>query len=683
MIEIANRWIVASLDENTGAWLGLRYADAEDSLVHGARWPLELVVDGQAFFGPAEWRRHPTAERSADGLELWFTYDVAGLRVAHRLVLEANAPVLRQAVHISVLAGGLRKLTAIHYYVPGLAVGNPNDCLLQIPGVLLPPDTPYASQARYPLDGSLSQPAGHYLHGWFEQAPDQIPGLIAVENRAQGRIASAWLYSEQATSFPTIDGDGQYLTVGHFHQMAAWLKPGVEVHSTGHGILLTRGSLVDHMAAYRRAAYEDVLSSASDTPAWFETARLLQIGTPHAFTPSGTAAMWLPRLDWVRDLGFNLIQMMPVWSYESNCYALKDHYQIDPRVGTPEELRALVSAAHERGIHVIFDWIPQGIGVHSPFIQQHPDWMVRDELGRLAASHGWGPRAGEPAEVGTYSVDWGHPDYRRFAVEWAMWNVRSFDIDGYRTDAMHWKEANFDLQNPRPAWQTEFGGVRLAEELREELKRCKPDAVLLSEVWGPIFQRGHDATYEDGWLLSRVNRGWLTGEPIMSGGQWTQYLALNTLAYPQGSRRAVFTANHDLWFLAELAHQSPLGDTVTFVHTLSSGFPFVWWEEVTGREALFRDLLRQRAALAGYRCAHSLALPEAPALFTGLWNCAGQRDILAVANLSTQPLRSFVPLQGTAHRPKTVYGSADVRTSRAIGGIVVELPAGGYALLRL
>jgi hypothetical protein len=684
MIEITNGQIVAGFDEQSGAWGTLRYAGDDRSLVRAGAWAIELLVDGYRFFGPGPSRRRVAhVERSADGRSLRLVYEEAGLRITHIALLEADLPVLRQSVQVLVLEGSLRKLTAIRYDVPGFLVGQPEECRVQIPGHALPPHQRYTDLAQHPLDRTAEGPSGSYPHGWLETAPDAVPGVIIVQNASDGRCAGVWLYSEEAAAFPTYDGDGHSLSVGHTHLLGDWLRPGTRLLSQGHGILLTRGPLEEHLALFRRAAYGQHLLTASDTPAWFEEARLLQIGTPDPFTPTGTLAQWLPRLDQVRELGFNLIQMMPVWSYPSNCYALLDHYQIDPRVGTAEELRAFVAAAHERGLRVILDLIPQGISMRSPLVQQHPSWLVRDELGRPAASHGWGPRAGEPSLEGTWSLDWGNPDYVRFVLDWALWNVRTFDIDGFRTDAMHHKEPNYALDNPRPAWYTEFGGVRLIEALRKELKQQKPEAVLLSEVWGPIFQRGHDATYEDGWLLQRVNSGWLQGLPRMSGAEWSNTLALSAAARPAGVRRGRFTANHDLWFLAELAHRSPLGDAVSFTHTFSDGFPFVWWQEVEGREAFFRDLLHQRQQLAGYACSHALAHPQATELFTGVWSRAGRNSLLAAANLSDHTVRSPVVLGVPVAAPSAVWASAGVLAAPADGGLHVELPAGAYALISL
>jgi hypothetical protein len=675
VIELKSPFVVAAFDEETGDWASLQSAGEDSHSLLGRVGPaFDLVVEGEPFFGSAR-RRVRHAELGRDGLVGRLVFEREGLRITHEVELAQDAPCLRQRVRIDVL-GGMRRLAAVHYFVPGLALGDPAHCLVQAPGQVIPPDSPYTAIARTPLDCSTSQPRQSYPDGWLEPAPDQTPGMVVIENPHQGRAASIWHYSEVATAFPTIDGDGEYVSVSHHHQLAAWLRPG-DAHTSGdHSIMLSTGTLEEHLAAFRAQAYGARLVSRARTSGKLSTARLLQID-PRPISE------WTRRLPDIAELGFTLLYLMPVWSNQGNYYALLDHYAIDPRVGGEAELRAFVEEAHAHGLRVLFDFIPQGIGVRSPFVEEHPDWLVRDEVGRPFASHGWGPPAGAPATEGTYSLDWGDPEYRRYAVDWALWNVERFGIDGFRTDALHWKEPNFHPENPRPAYETMFGGVRLGEELRAALDRVRPDAILLGEVWGPIFQRSHDATYENGWLLAHVNAAWLRGEPRMSGAQWARHLADSRDAQPSGSLRAIFTANHDSDDVAQLARKSPLGDAVSFMHAFSDGFPFVWHRELAGREEFFRGLLRHRARLAGYVCSHRAARPDAAELFTAYWTRETAPAVLAVANPSLSPVASAIQLPDTPASPTPLLGSGWAHITSVPRGLSLELSPGGYALVRL
>ncbi len=621
--------ITAEFDD-TGNWLSLRAANGT-SMVRPEVPMFDLVVDRLAFFRNRQ--EAFVGAVSNDGRTVTFEYQEQGLRISHRVSIDEEHPALWQSVSIKVLAGGPRMLMGVHYFVPGFVVGDPGDCRFQAIGQYIPPDTPYADIAATPLDRRHTEPIPPYPDGWLEPCPDQTCGLVAIENQKEHCVAGAWFNSNIATCFPTADGTGETVDLTYRHQLMDWLKPGFEITSEVFGILVTDGSLDDHLKTFSVVGYPETNTERPDVPEWFQEARLFQI-CPQPINE------WTAKLEELRDIGFNLLYLMPVQDGEG--YVIRDHFGIRERVGTKEDLRAFVDRAHELGMNVIFDFIPQGIGCDSPFVADHEDWLVKDELGRPFGSHTWGPRPGAPSNGHTLSMDWGNPDYRKFAVDWAIWYVKEFDIDGFRTDAMHWKEVNWSGELPH---ETMFGGVRLSEDLLAALQTVKPGAALLSEVWGPIFHGNHHASYENGWLLSYVNTGWLTDEPRMNARQWTRYLTLNAKARPSRMPRAVFTSNHDMQKIAMLAHDHPLGDTVSFMHMFTDGFPFVMWRELPGREAFFKDLLEQRRKLCGYSCSHDLDY-DARDLFAGLWTRANAPGYLAVANLSQTPVATTVSVPG-------------------------------------
>ena len=73
------------------------------------------------------------------------------------------------------------------------------------------------------------------------------------------------------------------------------------------------------------------------------------------------------KLDYLADLGLGAVWMTPVvandlarTSYHG--YACTDSYRVDPRLGTLEEYKSLTAAAHERGIRIVHDWVPNHWG---------------------------------------------------------------------------------------------------------------------------------------------------------------------------------------------------------------------------------------------------------------------------------------------------------------------------------
>jgi maltooligosyltrehalose trehalohydrolase len=150
----------------------------------------------------------------------------------------------------------------------------------------------------------------------------------------------------------------------------------------------------------------------------------LHVGT---FTPAGTFTAAVDQLPYLRDLGVTAIELMPIadfpgarnWGYDgvalfapARCY------------GTPDDLRALIDAAHRAGLGVFLDVVynhlgPDGnyLGCFSPyyFSRRHQT--------------PWGDAV---------NLDGPHSDMvRGFFIENALHWVHEYHIDGLRLDATH------------------------------------------------------------------------------------------------------------------------------------------------------------------------------------------------------------------------------------------------------
>jgi len=70
------------------------------------------------------------------------------------------------------------------------------------------------------------------------------------------------------------------------------------------------------------------------------------------------------KLPYLAALGVGLIYLNPIFaSGSAHGYDTHDFFEVAPRLGTKDELRALLDEAHARGIRVIFDFVPNHTGV--------------------------------------------------------------------------------------------------------------------------------------------------------------------------------------------------------------------------------------------------------------------------------------------------------------------------------
>ncbi len=78
----------------------------------------------------------------------------------------------------------------------------------------------------------------------------------------------------------------------------------------------------------------------------------------HGTDLQGSLRGIINRLDYLRELGVDILYMTPVFrSKSSHKYDIDDYYAIDPSFGSKEDLRELVHKAHRRGMRVLLDGV--------------------------------------------------------------------------------------------------------------------------------------------------------------------------------------------------------------------------------------------------------------------------------------------------------------------------------------
>lgn len=91
-----------------------------------------------------------------------------------------------------------------------------------------------------------------------------------------------------------------------------------------------------------------------------------------AFTAAGTFAAAAEKLQDLRnDLGVDVVWLMPVYprgAQLNSPYAVTDFTTTKTSYGTPADLKAFVKRAHEVGIDVWLDWVPNHVAVEHPWV---------------------------------------------------------------------------------------------------------------------------------------------------------------------------------------------------------------------------------------------------------------------------------------------------------------------------
>lgn len=213
--------------------------------------------------------------------------------------------------------------------------------------------------------------------------------------------------------------------------------------------------------------------------------------------------------DYLTDMGYTHVELMGIAEHPfdgSWGYQVTGYYAPTRRYGSPEDFMYFVDYMHQRGIHVILDWVP----AHFP----------RDAYG-LARFDGQplyehpDPRRGEHPHWGTYIFNYGRHEVENFLIANGLFWLKKFHVDGLRVDAVA-SMLYLDYGKNDGEWlPNEHGGkentdaIRLFMHMNEQFEKQAPGTVIIAEestawagVTAPVELSGLGFTFK--W-----NMGWM------------------------------------------------------------------------------------------------------------------------------------------------------------------------------
>ncbi|ACB74157.1 alpha-amylase family glycosyl hydrolase [Opitutus terrae] len=259
-------------------------------------------------------------------------------------------------------------------------------------------------------------------------------------------------------------------------------------------------------------------------PEWVRTATIYEVNV-RQYSPAGNFAAVTADLPRLRDLGVNVLWLMPIHPIgEHNrkgplgsYYAVRDYYGVNTEFGTKEDFKRLVDSAHAAGLRVILDWVGNHTAWDNPLTQQNPDYFVRDAKGSFVPPTGF-----DWTDV--IQLDFSNPavlDYQAGAM--AYW-IENFGVDGYRCD--------FATGVPTAFWN----------QLTARLRAIRPDLFMLAESELPQHQlAAFNASY--GFDMMHTFNAVAQGHVGVSGIDDT--LARSRVRLPAGGALLYYTSNHD------------------------------------------------------------------------------------------------------------------------------------------
>ena len=243
---------------------------------------------------------------------------------------------------------------------------------------------------------------------------------------------------------------------------------------------------------------------------------------PRAFSARGDFNGVTARLDQLKDLGVNILWLMPIHPIGQekkkgsigSPYAVRDYYGINPDYGTKEDFKRLISEAHRRGMKVIIDIVANHTSWDNVMMKT-PDYYERNAAGQITYPHDWSDVA---------ELNYKNPQLRQYMTDMLKYWVREFDLDGFRCDVAE--------EVPTDFW----------ENARVELDKIKPNIVMLAEGHNAeLLVKAFDFDYS--WPIHSALTQVLQGRGRASDLrlEWEKEFK----EWPRGSLHLRFSDNHD------------------------------------------------------------------------------------------------------------------------------------------
>lgn len=270
----------------------------------------------------------------------------------------------------------------------------------------------------------------------------------------------------------------------------------------------------------------------------------------------------IEKLDYLKSVGFTGIWLMPVFESEdhNHGYAPANFRQIERKYGSNADMQRLISEAHQRGIGIMLDYIPNHAASTHPIFQasMQPDSPYRNWFvwGDAAAAEGWSGFTGAPwvetpngwfyAVYDTYLPDfnWRNPAVMNFHLNNLKYWLNQ-GVDGFRMDAV-----GALVENGPSNWQNQPENYGILKQLQQQLQQypgqhpmvCEgpgdPAGYASADACGSAFAFGLQNAMIKSAQLGRVDRNmvsFLEKQPV--------------------ARMGTFLSNHDTFAGVRLFNQ--------------------------------------------------------------------------------------------------------------------------------
>jgi glycosidase len=295
-------------------------------------------------------------------------------------------------------------------------------------------------------------------------------------------------------------------------------------------------------------------------PDWIKSSVMYEVNI-RQYTPEGTFNAFSEQLPKLKNLGVDILWLMPVHPIGEinrkgtlgSYYSVRDYKNTNPEFGTMEDFKSLVQKAHDLGMYLIIDWVPNHSAWDNPLVSSNPEWYAKDSLGNMFSPWDW---------TDVVKFDYDQKPLRDYMIETLKFWLTETKLDGFRFDVAH--------QVPVDFWN----------DVRPALQSVRSDVLMLAEAeQRQLHEKSMDISY--GWelhhLMNQVAQGKKTVADLDS------YFQRAEKDYNTNDIRIYFTSNHDenSWNGTEWERMGDATGVMTVFTYVIPGMPLIY----SGQEA--------------------------------------------------------------------------------------------------
>ncbi|MBP1466322.1 alpha-amylase [Candidatus Chloroploca sp. M-50] len=598
---------------------------------------------------------HTLAERD-DVLEMMIAIGLGPLKVREYYTLRGD--LVKRSVQIENVGLDAVRIYGLRFWLPNVRVGNPQQCRVEAPGNSVRPRVPLdlaSTQRRDVLPRRVFAP-GLRGGGAFEPAPTQGIGLLAMHGGLPDQTLLCWYDSMTDAAVPFVEGTPGWVDAVSFaHEVGVVgaLEANERLEVGAQYLLLLDEAWPKARERFAQVTRPDMYGPQVDR---FERTAIY---TTSAVLHGGLAVL-AHEMDRLADLGIGTLVLRPIHTDDSQADAFSDLATLAPAQGTDADLRYLVARAHERAVKVILDLPLQGCTPLSRYVHEHPDWFVRDEMGRLAWSEpeevpAVSRHPGAVAYPGGYYLDWHNSELQALLLDHVCHLAETFQLDGFRALGPYSPFANWKRSMPGHASDHALIPLTWLSDVRRTFAERGWAFTLFSTHAGAASSAVCDGVYDYAAHHMFVH----TALQRLEAAELGVYLDDLFQTRPWGAARIGFTESHDTALINPLAdglRGSRLSRMMLAGMVICGFIPSLWMGQERHDEAFVRALLKLWQAEPALRYGRALFRDvrcDRSQVMLVIREYAGRR-LLGVMHTGAIPITATIELPGRWKRGKLV-----------------------------